>query len=82
MSIEIMDTTLRDGEQTSGVAFSPTEKLNIAKILLEEVKVDRIEVSSARISAGEFEGLKKIVAWANENDKLENIEVLGACFRA
>jgi len=77
MSIEIMDTTLRDGEQTSGVAFSPTEKLNIAKILLEEVKVDRIEVASARISAGEFEGLKKIVAWANENDKLENIEVLG-----
>ncbi len=77
MKIEIMDTTLRDGEQTSGVAFSPTEKLNIAKLLLDEVKVDRLEVASARISAGEFEGVKNIVAWAEENDKINNVEVLG-----
>jgi len=75
--VEIMDTTLRDGEQTSGIAFKPIEKLSIAKILLEEVKVDRIEVASARISEGEFEAVKKITAWANKKGMLEKVEVLG-----
>ena len=40
--IEIMDTTLRDGEQTSGMSFSEYEKLTISKLLLKELKVDRI----------------------------------------
>jgi D-citramalate synthase len=74
--VEIMDTTLRDGEQTSGVSFSPNEKLNIAKVLLEEIKVDRIEVGSARVSAGEFESVKKIVSWAAKAGYLDKIEVL------
>lgn len=77
MKIEIMDTTLRDGEQTSGLAFSPAEKLNIAKMLLTEVKVDRLEVASARISKGEYEGVKRIVKWAIKNGCLDKIEVLG-----
>ena len=77
MKVEIMDTTLRDGEQTSGIAFSDTEKLSIAKMLLDEVKVDRIEVASARISEGEFEAVKKIVNWASSKDYLEKVEVLG-----
>lgn len=77
MYIEIMDTTLRDGEQTSGVSYTATEKLNIAKMLLEEVKVDRIEIASARISDGEFEGASKIIKWASDNDLLDRIEILG-----
>lgn len=74
--IEIMDTTLRDGEQTSGVSFSASEKLTIAQLLLTEVKVDRIEIASARVSDGEMEAVKKITSWAKENNLLSKIEVL------
>lgn len=75
--IEIMDTTLRDGEQTSGVSFLPSEKLQIAKLLLEELRVDRIEVASARVSEGELEGVQKITNWAAEKGYLDRVEVLG-----
>jgi D-citramalate synthase len=74
--IEIMDTTLRDGEQTSGVSFSASEKLTIAQILLQEVKVDRIEIASARVSEGEFQAVQKIAEWAKANGFLDKIEVL------
>ncbi len=77
MKLEIMDTTLRDGEQTSGVSFNAPEKLNIAKILLEEVRVDRIEIASARVSEGEFEAVQKIIEWAQQNNYIESIEILG-----
>lgn len=72
-----MDTTLRDGEQTSGVSFSAFEKLQIASYLLEKLKVNRIEVASARVSPEEFHTVKKICEWAKQNDCLEKIEVLG-----
>jgi D-citramalate synthase len=74
--IEIMDTTLRDGEQTSGVSFSATEKLTIAQLLLTELKVDRIEVASARVSEGEFQAVKKITSWAATAGFLDRVEVL------
>jgi D-citramalate synthase len=74
--IEIMDTTLRDGEQTSGVSFSVSEKLTIAKLLLEELKVDRIEIASARVSKGELEAVQEIANWASQNNYLNKVEVL------
>lgn len=74
--IEVMDTTLRDGEQTSGVSFSAPEKLTIAQLLLTEVKVDRIEVASARVSDGEFNAVKGITRWAKANGLLNKVEVL------
>ena len=77
MRVEIMDTTLRDGEQTPGVSFTHTEKFNIAKMLLEEVKVDRVEVASARVSRGEMEAVRLISDWALQKGYLDRIEVLG-----
>ncbi|QXP54784.1 2-isopropylmalate synthase [Cellulophaga sp. HaHa_2_95] len=74
--IEIMDTTLRDGEQTSGVSFSVSEKLTLAKLLLEELKVDRIEVASARVSDGELLAVKQITSWASEKNLIQKVEVL------
>ena len=74
--IEIMDTTLRDGEQTSGVSFSASEKLALAQLLLTEVKVDRVEVASARVSAGEMEAVKQITSWATKTGMLDRVEVL------
>ncbi len=75
--LTIMDTTLRDGEQTSGVSFSEGEKLNVAKVLLEDVKVDRIEIASARVSEGEFRGTQKVMQWAAKKGHLDKVEVLG-----
>lgn len=72
-----MDTTLRDGEQTSGVSFVPHEKLMIARLLLAQLKVDRIEVASARVSEGEHEAVTMISEWAARHDRLNQVEVLG-----
>ena len=75
--IQLMDTTLRDGEQTQGVSFSPAEKVNLAKALLQLLKVDRIEVASARVSQGEKEAVININLWAQEQGLADHIEVLG-----
>jgi D-citramalate synthase len=77
VKIEILDTTLRDGEQTQGVSYSPVEKLHIATLLLRDLKVDRIEVASARVSAGEQEAVRLVTRWASQNGLLDRIEVLG-----
>ena len=75
--IEIIDTTLRDGEQTSGVSFAIEEKVSIARLLLEDLCVDRIEVASARVSDGEFKAVQKIAKWAKAKGHIDKIEVLG-----
>ncbi len=77
MHLEIMDTTLRDGEQTQGISFSPGEKLQLTKFLLTQLGVNRVEVASARVSEGEYKAAEKIAIWAGESGKLKAVEVLG-----
>ncbi len=77
MHLEIMDTTLRDGEQTQGLSFSPGEKLQLTKFLLTQLGVNRVEIASARVSKGEFKAAEKIAQWARKAGKLNAVEVLG-----
>jgi D-citramalate synthase len=74
--IEVMDTTLRDGEQTPGVNYTPDEKLVIAEALLK-AGIDAVEAGSAGISEGEARALREITAWAQAHGMAEKIEVLG-----
>ena len=75
--LEILDTTLRDGEQTPGVSFSPQEKLDIARMLLSRLHVDRMEIASAGVSDNEAAAVKDIVNWADTHNMLEKLEILG-----
>ena len=76
-TIQILDTTLRDGEQTPNVSYTPAEKIQIARLLLREVNVDRIEFGQARISPGEATAVRRITAWARKNKCADRIELLG-----
>ena len=75
--IEIMDTTLRDGEQAEGISMMPEEKRTIAQRLLETVKVDRIEVASARVSEGERRAVRTIIDYVESKGFTDRVEVLG-----
>ena len=59
MKVRIFDTTLRDGEQTPGVALTPEQKLAIAQ-KLDELGVDAIEAGFPIISDGEKKAVKEI----------------------
>ena len=58
--IYIVDTTLRDGEQTAGVVFANEEKLVIAD-MLSELGVDQLEVGIPTMGGDEKEAIKQIV---------------------
>ena len=59
-TIRFYDTTLRDGEQTVGVIFSPQQKLEIAK-KLDELGVGRIEAGFPKVSAEDGEAISLIL---------------------
>ncbi len=76
-SVNILDTTLRDGEQTQGVSFSPAEKTNIAKALLQHLRVNRIEIASACASEKDKEAVQNITTWSREKGFIDQVEILG-----
>jgi 2-isopropylmalate synthase len=59
--ISIFDTTLRDGEQSPGIALQPHEKAEIAE-QLERLGVDVIEAGFPGASPGDFEGVHAVAA--------------------
>ncbi len=59
--IRILDTTLRDGEQSPGASMNPMEKLEIA-LQLEKLKVDAIEAGFPQSSEGDFEAVRLVAA--------------------
>jgi isopropylmalate/homocitrate/citramalate synthase len=59
-AIRFYDTTLRDGEQTVGVVFSPQQKLEIAR-QLDELGVGRIEAGFPKVSAEDAEAISLIL---------------------
>lgn len=68
MKVRIFDTTLRDGEQTPGVALSPDKKIAIAR-KLDALGVDAIEAGFPIISEGEQQAIKMITK-ANLNSEI------------
>jgi 2-isopropylmalate synthase len=70
--ITIFDTTLRDGEQSPGIALRPDEKAEIAR-QLERLGVDVIEAGFAVSSPGDFEGVKAVA------DAVERPTVASLC---
>jgi len=57
--IRVFDTTLRDGEQSPGIALQPDEKVEIA-LQLERLRVDVVEAGFAGASPGDFEGVRAV----------------------
>ncbi len=58
-TVLFLDTTLRDGEQTPGVSFQLSEKVDLAR-MLESVGVDMIEAGFAGASPGDFEAVRAV----------------------
>jgi 2-isopropylmalate synthase len=58
-TITILDTTLRDGEQSPGINLNLQDKVDIAR-MLEQLKVDVIEAGFAASSEGDFEAIKAV----------------------
>ena len=83
--IEILDSTLREGEQTPGVTFNVEEKLTIAN-LLDEFGVDIIEAGHPRVSKDILRGVKEIAKQGYSAEILahcralkEDIDVARSC---
>lgn len=76
-TIQLLDTTLRDGEQTQGVSYHPDEKVSLGKALLQRLNVDRLEMASAHVSNGEKQAVQQLTQWAASQNMLERIEILG-----
>lgn len=76
--IKIYDTTLRDGEQTPGVAFSPQQKFQLAKAL-SDVGVDILDMGFPAVSQSEQDALRKVMMGKRRGEIRGDLEILVMC---
>jgi len=76
--ILLYDTTLRDGEQTPGVAFSPEQKFLIAKAL-SDIGVDILDMGFPTVSASERDALRRVMLGKARGDIRDGMEILVMC---
>ena len=69
-AVMLVDTTLRDGEQTAGVVFSNREKLNIAK-MLDNLGVHQIEAGIPVMGGDEKESVRQIASYGFQAQVLQ-----------
>lgn len=74
MKVGILDSTLREGEQTPGVVFTIEQRVEIAKAL-SDIGVTMIEAGHPAVSADIYEGIKRIVKMKKEG--IITSEILG-----
>ena len=65
MKVGILDSTLREGEQTPGVVFSVEQRVEIAKAL-SDLGVQMIEAGHPAVSPDIYEGIKRIMKLKRE----------------
>lgn len=76
--VKIYDTTLRDGEQTPRVAFSPEQKLKIAKIV-SDIGCHIIDAGFPLASRSEAKALQLILDAKNNKELRDDLEILVMC---
>ncbi len=76
--IKVYDTTLRDGEQTPGVAYSPNQKYEITK-MLSDTGVHIVDVGFPFVASSERETLRKIIEGKRLGEIREDLEILVMC---
>ena len=77
-TIKVYDTTLRDGEQTPGVAYSPEQKYEVTK-MLSDTGVHIIDIGFPFVASSERQALQKIVTGKRNGEIREDLEILVMC---
>src|SRR5437016_7233 len=76
--IKIYDDTLRDGEQMPGVAFSPEQKLELAR-LLSDIGIHCMDVAFPISSASDCRALQLVVQAQKRGEIKPDLEILAMC---
>lgn len=77
-TIRIYDTTLRDGEQTPGVALTPEQKYQLA-VALSNIGVHMIDLGFPAVSREEQQGLQRLLEGKRKGQLRDDFELIVMC---